>query len=111
MFIHFPDDRMFFFAGLWERWWESKDAEPMETCTVITTTPNGLMSPIHNRMPVILESGDCGKWMDPKTSVDEASAILRSYPDGELEAIPVSGIVNSPANDVPQCVEPRAAAV
>ena len=55
MFIHFRDDRVFGFAELWERWKPTEDAEPLDTCAIITTTPNTLMSSIHDRMPVILK--------------------------------------------------------
>lgn len=57
MYMHRRDDAPFAFAGLWERWTPDLDAEPVETCTIITTTPNALMSPIHDGMPVILAAG------------------------------------------------------
>ena len=44
------------FAGLWERW-KPKEGDPLETFTILTTDPNELAEPVHNRMPVILEPG------------------------------------------------------
>jgi hypothetical protein len=108
MFIHFPDERAFGFAGLWERWKPSEDAEPLDTCTIITTKPNTLMSSIHDRMPVILKPEDYGKWLGRETDPHEAEKLLRPYPDGELEAVPVDRLVNSPKNDLPSCIEPLA---
>jgi putative SOS response-associated peptidase YedK len=108
MFVHFPDDRVFGFAGLWERWRPAEDAEPVDTCTIITTTPNKLMSDIHDRMPVILRPEDYGTWLDRDTDPQQAAKLLRPYTDGELEAVPVSKTVNSPKNDTPACVTPLA---
>ena len=55
------------FAGLWESWRPKAraDAAPLETFTILTTDPNELMEPIHNRMPVILEPKDYERWLDP----------------------------------------------
>ena len=108
MFIHFPDDRVFGFAGLWERWKPSDDAESLDTCTIITTTPNKLLSSIHDRMPVILKPGDYDKWLDHETDPYEAAKLLKPYPEGELEAVAVDRVVNSPKNDTPACVQPLA---
>jgi putative SOS response-associated peptidase YedK len=103
-FIHKPDDSQFAFAGLWERWRPPKDAEPVETFTIITTTPNELMAGIHNRMPVILREDDYNVWLNPESPPDELKSLLVPFPD-ELEAFPVSTHVNSPKNDNPACIE------
>ena len=107
MFIHYPDDRVFGFAGLWERWRppNDPDAPPLDTCTIITTTPNTLAATIHDRMPVILGPKDYCTWLDRKTDPQVAAQMMRPHPDGELEAMPVNRLVNSPKNDVPECVE------
>jgi putative SOS response-associated peptidase YedK len=54
MRITLKDGALFGFAGLYERWTEPNSGEMIPTCTIITTIPNGLMAPIHNRMPVII---------------------------------------------------------
>ncbi len=43
------------FAGLWERWRDPANGETLRTFTIITTAPNALCAPIHNRMPVIVD--------------------------------------------------------
>jgi putative SOS response-associated peptidase YedK len=108
MFVRFPDDRPFGLAGVWERWRPDEETEPVDTCAVVTTTPNALMAPVHDRMPVILRPADYAAWLDPATDPHAAAALLRPYPDGEVEAVPVGRLVNSPTNDVPECVLPLA---
>lgn len=104
MYTHRKDDALFAFAGLWEEW-HSPDGETVRSCTIITTTPNALMTPIHNRMPAILRPQDEAVWLD--TSLREADALLKllqPYPDAELEAYPVSRLVNTPTNDMRDCI-------
>jgi putative SOS response-associated peptidase YedK len=61
--IGFTDRRSFAFAGLWERWTDRASGEHIETYTIITTEPNGLCAPIHNRMPVILDPAHSERWL------------------------------------------------
>lgn len=105
-FVHRPDDGVFAFAGIWERSHGDQDDGPQDTFAIITTTPNAVIEPIHNRMPVILASADYAKWLDPATPPDEAKALLRPAPDDALEAYPVSALVNKPANDGPELIKP-----
>ena len=107
LFIHRPDDGVFAFAGLWERWKSGDSAQALDTCTIITTEPNDLMRPIHNRMPVILQREDYALWLDRNTPKKQLSKLLRSY-DGRLDAYPVSTLINKVANDGPELVEARA---
>lgn len=96
----------FAFAGLWEHWRPS-DGHPLETCTIITTEPNDLMAPIHNRMPVILSPASYDQWLDPTFQQTEPlQALLRPYPSEALMAYSVSSLVNNPRHDAPQCLEP-----
>jgi putative SOS response-associated peptidase YedK len=105
-YVRFKDQRLFAFAGLWERWKEN-EADPLETCTIITTAPNAVMESIHHRMPVILASKDYADWLDPSLqAVERVNALLRPYPPEEMETYPVSQLVNSPRNDRPECVVP-----
>ncbi len=103
-YIHRADGQPLAFAGLWERW--DKGDEPLESCTILTTTPNALVAELHNRMPVILEPGAFERYLDP--AVEDAAAIgelLGPAAEGVLDAYPVSTHVNKPANDDPRCLE------
>ena len=104
-FIRMQDDRPFAFAGLWEHW-EGADGTVISSCTLLTTEPNELMEPIHNRMPVILAAGDYDRWLDP--AVEQAGPLLpllRPYAGDDMAAYPVSTYVNSPTHDDPRCIE------
>lgn len=106
MYIRMKSGRPFGFAGLWDLWTPEEDGEPLRSCTIITTTPNQLLKPIHNRMPVILPDDAIETWLDTDgTEQDELLALLKPYPHDELEAYAVSRYVNSPANDSPKCIQ------
>lgn len=107
-FIRLRDDRPFAFAGLWESW-EGADHSSLETCTILTTGPNELMKPIHDRMPVILASDDYEHWLDPAVQEPEQLApLLRPYPSDAMLALAVGTHVNNPRNDGPECIVPAA---
>jgi putative SOS response-associated peptidase YedK len=107
LYIHRVDGRPLAFAGLYESWRGEGAAEPLRTCVILTTTPNELMKTIHDRMPVILDETEYDRWLNRDEEDAEAlRAMLSPAPDGELEAYPVSRIVNSPGNDDPRCIEP-----
>jgi len=103
-YIHFADGRAFAFAGLWERW-RKGGGEPLDTCTIITTTPNDLVTELHDRMPVILPPDAFTEWLEPeRLTSDRLQDLLAPYPAGEMEAYPVSTHVNKPVNNDPECV-------
>jgi putative SOS response-associated peptidase YedK len=105
-FIRLRDSRAFAFAGLWEHW-EGPDASVIESCTLLTTQPNDLLRPLHNRMPVILQPKDYDLWLNPGIEqVDLLQSLLKPYSPGDLTTYPVSRWVNSPNNDDPQCIQP-----
>ncbi len=107
-FIHLVSGMPFAFAGLWDEW-HSPDGSSIRSCTIITTEPNSLMSRLHNRMPVILPSNVYTQWLDPSPrQPQELNALLTRYPAEEMTAHPVSTLVNSPANDRPECILPHA---
>ena len=105
-FIHLKTDRPFGFAGLYDMW-TSPEGELITTCTIITTEPNEVMKTLHDRMPVILAKQVEDAWLDPYNP-DHASLaqMLRPYPAAEMQLHTVSPLVNSPANDSPECMAP-----
>ena len=99
----------FAFAGLWETW-QSPEGETVRSCSILTTGANGVMAPIHHRMPVILSRETEALWLDPLTTDPAALApLLAPAPEEALAVRIVSGAVNSPRNDGPECIAPAAA--
>ena len=107
MFIRPVAERPFALAGLWEVW-RDPDGSVLQTCTILTTTPNELMAPIHNRMPVIVEPEDFDLWLNPEPNPEQGLHLLRPYPAEKMSAYPVSTLVNNPRNDAPDCIQPIA---
>ncbi len=104
-FIRLEDGRPFAFAGLWEHWDGPEGA--VESCTILTTEPNDLIRPLHNRMPIILLPTDYDLWLDHSVQEPrQLQPLLRPYSAQDMVAYPVSLWVNSPQNDGPRCIEP-----
>jgi len=107
-YIRMRDGRPFAFAGLWERW-EGPDGGSVETCAILTTEANAVLSSIHDRMPVILGRGDHALWLDATVEKPESlSSLLVPFDPAAMTAYPVSTRVNSPSFDDPGCVAPVA---
>jgi putative SOS response-associated peptidase YedK len=99
------DDSVFAFAGIWDRW-KSPDKGWLETCSVVTTSANGLLSDIHDRMPVILKSDNYDLWLDPGFhATTELLDVLKPFPAGAMRGHSVSTRVNSVQNDDAACAE------
>ena len=95
----------FAFAGLWDVW-RKPDGKRVESFTIITTEPNELVRPVHNRMPVILCREDEEQWLDAsRTSFVKAKSLLKPYPEELMDAHDVSPIVNSAKYDGPECIK------
>ena len=95
----------FALAGLWESW-RPKDGPPLETFTILTTSENELMRPIHDRMPVILEPRDYDRWLDAGDPARPAVDLFRSYPAEKMLAWPVSDRVGNVRNNDAALLEP-----
>jgi putative SOS response-associated peptidase YedK len=84
---------------LWEKSKLDADADEVETCTIITTTPNEVLKPIHNRMPAIVRPTDYQKWLNPKLSGTSVRDLLKLIAADEIEAYPVDRHVHSTTNN------------
>jgi putative SOS response-associated peptidase YedK len=97
-------------AGLYEFWWDKdlgEGAPPVQTCTVITTTPNADIDGIHDRMPVVLELDEVELWLETdKEAASSRLALIDPAPDGTLEHYPVGTSVGNVRNDGPELIAP-----
>lgn len=103
------DRGLFAFAGLWDVWRppDEPDAEPLFTCTILTTQANEVVAPVHDRMPVILSDEAAWRmWLDPDVPGDGVAHLLRPAPADDMETYEVSPIVNSARNDSVECIQP-----
>jgi putative SOS response-associated peptidase YedK len=108
MYIRMTAQKPFAFAGLWESW-NAPDGSLLLSCAIITTSPNPLVASIHDRMPVILSEDAYSLWLDPEERLPtDLQPLLRPYPEEEMIAFPVSRLVNSPHNNLPDCIQPLA---
>ena len=100
------DGELFAFAGIWDRWRDA-GGSMVETCSILTTVPNALTAPIHDRMPVILDPEGYDLWLDPgMRNVAAASDLLKPYDARTMRCYPVSTRINSVANDDEECSQP-----
>ena len=98
-YIHLKSEKPMGFAGLYSIW-TSPEGEEINTCTIIVTSANELLSPIHDRMPVILDTNDLDDWLNP--AIEEPAKLLpllKPYDGKKLELYKVSTKVNSPKNN------------
>jgi putative SOS response-associated peptidase YedK len=96
MYMTLKSKEPFAFAGLWDSW-RSPDGQQIRTCTIITTEPNELLATIHNRMPAILTPEARDAWLDPALNDEHALvSMLVPYKSDEMEARPVSRLINDP---------------
>jgi putative SOS response-associated peptidase YedK len=108
-FIRRRDGEPLAFAGLWETWRDPDadgDAPPMRSCVIITTGPNELLAPIHDRMPVVLPESAWDTWLDVENhDTTRLQQLLVASPAEELEMWPVSSLVNKADNNGPELLE------
>ncbi len=105
-YVHLKNQKPVGFAGLYEHW-QSPNGKTLDTCTIITTSANALIRPIHDRMPVILDRTSYGAWLDPgATDARRLADLLQPCDPDQMESHRVGPLVNSPKNDSPECIEP-----
>ena len=109
--IEMQDQGLFAFGGLWDAWHsEDKPGEWLQSFTIIVTTPNDLMVPFHDRMPVILHERDWAKWLDrdfgsDPAEAEELKAMLRPYESDAMTAYACNPAVGNVKNNGPKMLD------
>ncbi len=109
--IVMKDRSLFGFAGLWERWKDKASGEVVRSFTIVTTTPNEVCAPVHDRMPVIVDPANYGKWLgeEPADPV-RLLQMLKPFPAGAVMAFRVDPRAGNVKNDDAALIEPLAVA-
>ena len=101
-FFRLVSRRPFAFAAFWER---SRDAQAAGGAAILTCPPNEVVAAVHDRMPVVLTGEACARWLEPgEHDLARLAELLRPFPAEQMEAYPVSPLVNSGRNDSSECV-------
>jgi len=99
-------NQMTIMAGLWDVW-QRPGFETVKSCTIITSSPNALIEPLHDRMPVLLAEKDWPKWLGEELATEaELLALLRPYPADDMQLWPVSTRVGKVQNNGPDLTMP-----
>jgi putative SOS response-associated peptidase YedK len=96
---------LFAFAGLWETW-RKPDGSPVRTVSLMTTTPNAVVAPVHDRMPVILQRDLEAAWLDHSTPVEKLATMLVPFPADQMKAAAVSNAVSNARIDSADLIQP-----
>ncbi len=102
-FFRLRSRRPFVMAGVWDRW-KPASGTPLVSCAIVTCPANRLVTPVHDRMPVIVPADARTAWLAKDADPKALTALLQPFPEDAMEAYPVSPLVNSPKNDSAECI-------
>lgn len=111
LWFHSPHGDLLLFAGLYESWLDRSTSEWVRTFTILTTSANNIVQPVHDRMPVILPRDRIDEWLyvpaqGRERYAQEVRRLLVPADESVIIATPVSPRVNAVQNDDPACLEP-----
>lgn len=106
VYVQLKTGDVFAFAGLWDEW-HDKEGGLIISSTIITTGPNSLLKPVHDRMPVILRPKHFDQWISQNLIPDkDVAQMLRPLSADDMRMHTVSTKVNSVRYDRPDCIAP-----
>lgn len=104
-YFHLQAKEMFAFAGLYNTWTDKKTDEIRSSFTIVTTDANKAQAPIHDRMPVILDKGEEGVWLDETETPAHLAAMLNPYKTAGFELYPVDKAVGNSRNNYAELLD------
>ncbi len=96
-FIFLNQKDIFSFAGIWTKWCSQNSL--INTFSILTTQANKVLTPIHERMPVIIKPSDYKSWLASDIDSSTLRSLLLPFSDKEMQAYQVSTEINSYKND------------
>lgn len=100
--IHYPDNRLFAFAGLWEHW--ENGHETIYSCTIITTAANSIIAPIHQRMPVIVPPDHYAFWLNKNNTGANVFTLDQEASYQSMQLTAISNRINNPVHNDADCL-------
>jgi putative SOS response-associated peptidase YedK len=97
--VRLRNQEPFAIGGIWDYWRPKEGGEGIASCSILTTEPNTLLTPIHDRMPVIVPPDRYRQWLDPRTPGAAVKDLMQSYPSDQMDAWPIGARVNSTTED------------
>ena len=97
---------IFALGGLWEAWRPKEGGDWVITCAILTTEPNEILAPIHERMPVMIQPDDYEGWLSPSTGMEEVRRLVSPYSANEMRTWEISLLVNDPKTDDARVIAP-----
>lgn len=102
-YFSMKDGTPFALGGVWESW-RAPNGDILRTCCLITTAPNEIMMPVHDRMPVIVSPDDYAQWLTGEPV--EAQALIKPYPIEDMQAWAVSRRVSRSGEEGADLINP-----
>ena len=100
------DGEIFALGGIWEAWRAKESGEWVITCAILTTEPNELLAPIHDRMPVMIRPDDYRAWLDQSTTTGDVRDLVSPFSANEMRTWEISLLVNDPKTDDARVIAP-----
>jgi len=104
--VALKDAEIFALGGVWEAWRAKESGEWLITCAILTTEPNELLEPIHDRMPVIIREDDYPTWIAPETKSSDVRRMVESFPPDLMRTWEIGLLVNDPKTDDARVLTP-----
>lgn len=104
--IYCMEQRLFAMAGVWDSWKNKESGEIVNSFSIITVPAVPRLVALHERMPAILPKEQRLKYLNPQTPINEIVDLLQPYQNEQMNAMPVSGLVNSPINNTKEILQP-----
>jgi putative SOS response-associated peptidase YedK len=100
------DGGIFALGGVWEAWRAKDSGEWLITCAILTTEPNELLQPIHDRMPVIIRPEDYASWLDPSSTTADVSRLVAPLSAENMRTWEIGLLLNDPKTDDARILTP-----
>lgn len=104
--IYCMDQRLFAMAGIWDRWIDQSSGKEVHSFSIITVPATTRTKPLHERMPAILKPSQRASYLNPNLPMEELMMLLQPYEDTQMNAMPLSSLVNSPINNTKEILQP-----